>query len=353
MNHKLIIPYDIIDNIIKYLHVESSRKFLLCSSNIYYKYRYSKYFDGIFIKKICNHFSSLTKINLNEKLTNKLNAKANIYNILNNIFNHYKFHKHISLSDLLVYLSEYNTTWHEYLFKIIISHCYYSKKKSEQYLYNRIKDDDLIYLLIFKKNVKVVTNYIQIDAIMLSQVIKSKINLNDITNVLYFINYLLYKHFLRYTRYIEEILSDIICDIIRLSNINKYYNILVKIYEKQIKYKFILNYQKIINACMQQTHIEYLSLVYTKMMVQKKMLKLEDRDIYPIIISKDYFRNLLKNNNYVILDKIIELFLGDKINMYIYFNEIYNNFDKSANCNNLFHYLTDKNRTKLLEKLKK
>jgi hypothetical protein len=83
------------------------------------------------------------------------------------------------------------------------------------------------------------------------------------------------------------------------------------------------------------------------------MLKLEDRDIYPIIISKDYFRNLLKNNNYVILDKIIELFLGDKINMYIYFNEIYNNFDKSANCNNLFHYLTDKNRTKLLEKLKK
>ena len=52
---------------------------------------------------------------------------------------------------------------------------------------------------------------------------------------------------------------------------------------------------------MQQNHVEYLMLVYTNMMKQKKLLRLEDRDIYHIIISKDYFRNLIKNKNYAIL----------------------------------------------------
>jgi len=357
MYKQLLIPYDIIDNIIKYLDVESSRKFLLCNSNIYYTYRHSKYFNSIFIKKICNHFSSLSKINLNlnDKLSDKLNAKTNIYNILNDIFNYYKYHRDVSLSDLLVYLSEYNTTWHNYLFKIIISRCYYSKKHNQKYTYNYaynlIKNDDLIYILLFKKNITLITKYISIDVVILSQVIKSKLNLNDVTNVVFLINYLLHKHFFKYPRYIEEILSDIICNIIRLSNFTHYYNILIKIYQKQPKYKFILNYQKIVNACMQQTRVEYLSLIHAKIIEQKKILKLQDMDIYPIIISKDYFRNLIKNRNYAMLDKIIELFLGDKINMSIYFNEIYDNFDTSTReCDNLFNHLTNINRLKLLER---
>ena len=61
---KLVIPYDIVDIIISYLDIDSSRNFLISSSNIYYDYRYRKHFYIVFIKKVFNYFPSLSKISI-------------------------------------------------------------------------------------------------------------------------------------------------------------------------------------------------------------------------------------------------------------------------------------------------
>ena len=344
---KLRVPYDIIDNIISYVDIKTSKELLISCSYIYYIYRHSKYFNSIFIQKICNYFTSLKKIDIT--LFKKYQDKTSLYKILNQIFNMYKNHKNVSLSELLVYVCHNDTSCNEFIFNVIISNCYYLSKQHKEHAYNHIKTDDLIYLLLFKKNVKTITNYIQIDPVILVQVIKNKIMLHNTTNIFFLINYLLYKYFFKYSSFIQESISDIICELICSSNFSINYNILIKIYDKYNKYKFILNYQKIINACMRQSHTEYIDLIHNKMIEQKKIIKLDENDIYPIVISKDYIRNLLKNKHYLMLDKIIELFLGDKINMYIYFNEIYNNFDTSTrNCNSLFKYLTNENKLKLL-----
>ena len=57
----------------------------------------------------------------------------------------------------------------------------------------------------------------------------------------------------------------------------------------------------------------------------------------------------MKNKYYDVLEKIIQLYLGDVINMGVYFNEIYNNYNKE--CSQLLKYFNKKNRIKLQEKI--
>ena len=218
---KLVIPYDIVDIIISYLDIDSSRNFLISSSNIYYDYRYRKHFYIVFIKKVFNYFPSLSKISIVDIIKTIVFSDDEIermYNMTNKIFNHFKKHRYTLLADMLIYICELNRD-DEYLFKLIMSYCYFSKNGEN--IYNALKADDLVYLLMFTKDISVITKYIYVDVMILFNVIRYKINSKSTDDVLYLINYLLFKHFFRYSNYVEDIITDIACELIKKNNYNK------------------------------------------------------------------------------------------------------------------------------------
>jgi hypothetical protein len=189
-----------------------------------------------------------------------------------------------------------------------------------------------------------ITQYIYVDAIILLNVIKYKISTKNKKDALFLFNYLLFKHFFRYSEYIEDIITDIVCEVIKYGDIS----ILEEIYKKQIMYKFKLNYQKIINSCIQQKRLECLEIVHVKMCEQNQLLSGRNIPIHPLIITKDYVRILMKKKAYVLLSRVIELYLKEIINMNGYVNEIMHNFNYNNNeCLELLRYFNDKNKNRI------
>jgi len=340
------LPYDIFDNIIQYLDIESSRSLLLSSKNIYIIYRHNKHYEVVMIEKIIKYFTSLTKLKFEYKTLSEEQIHE-VYNTLNSLYNYFKKHQHASISDFLVYLCD-NSLSNNNLFELLISHCYFSK--TGEYIYNAIRGDDLLYLLTFSTNVQLITTYIYIDPVILLHVIKYKISIKDKNNTSYLLKYLLFKHFFRYSEYIEDVISEIVCEVIKYNDIS----LLNEIYDKQKMYKFNLNYQMIINCCIQQKNIVCLELIHSKMLIQNQHLKNTGRTPNRILITKESVRSLMKNKGYTMLSKIIELFLREIININGYFNEIKYNFDyTNKECMKLLDYLNDKNRHSIMNKIVK
>lgn len=324
----MFIPYDIVDMIIGYLDITHTKNFLLSSSLIYHNFYGSKHFYIVMIKKIRDYFPSLSKINL-EYLSLSDNEIKTLYRTMNKFYNHFKTHKNATLADFLIYLCEEQE---KPLFEMIISHCYFSK--TGEYIYNALRADDLSYLLMFYEEIPIITKYIYVDALIILNVIKFKILNKQVRDINFLMNYMLFKHFFRYSSYIDDILTEIVCEIIKSNNIENL-QVLKMLYSKRKFYRFRLNRQKIINACMQQKHADIIVLIHKEM----------DDDTTPLIINKDYIRLLMKNRYYKVLDKVIELYLRDIVNLKGYVDEIYYNFDENNNeCKKLLRFLSEKNR---------
>lgn len=339
------LPYDIFDDIIQYLDIESSRSLLLSSKNIYAIYRHNKHYEVVMIEKIIKYFTSLTKLKFEYKTLSEEQIHE-VYNTLNSLYNYFKKHQHASISDFLLYLCDSNLSDNN-LFESLISHCYFSK--NGDYIYNAIRADDLIYLLTFSKNVHIITTYIYIDPVILLHVIKYKISIYDKKSTSYLLKYLLFKHFFRYSEYVEDIMSELLCEVIKYNEIS----LLNEIYDKQKMYKFNLNYQMIINCCIQQKNIVCLELIHSKMLIQNQHLRNTGRIPQPILITKESVRSLMKNKGYVMLSKIIELYLKDLININGYVNEIIYNFDyTNKDCLKLMDYLNPKNKNIITNRIK-
>ena len=163
---KLFIPYDIVDNILLFLDIENSKNFLLSSSHIYYNFYGSRHFYICMSKKICEYFPSLSKLKIDYATLSNIDLKQ-LYTTLNKVYNHFKGHRQAMLSDVLIYLCEYQETQ---LFEIMISHCYFSK--TGEYIYNALRADDISYLLMFYNEIPIITKYIYVDAIIILNVIK-------------------------------------------------------------------------------------------------------------------------------------------------------------------------------------
>lgn len=339
------LPYDILDDIFQYLDIESSRNLLLSSKDIYEIYRHNKHYESVMIQKIIKYFTSLSKLKFEYKALD-YEKKHSLYNTLNSLYNYFKKHKDASISDFLIYLCDSNLSDNN-LFESLISHCYFSK--TGEYIYNAIRADDLLYLLTFGKNVQLITTYIYIDPMILLHAIKYKISIKDKKNSSYLLKYLLFKHFFRYSEYIEDIISETVCEGIKYNDIC----LLNEIYEKQKMYKFNLNYQMIINCCIQQKNMICLELIHSKMLLQNQHLKNTGRIPKPILITKDYVRNLMKNKGYLMLCKLIELYLKELININGYVNEIIYNFDyNNKDCLKLLNYLNNKNKNIIMNRIK-
>lgn len=360
------LPYDIFDEIIKYLDIDSSRNLLVSSKNIYTVYRHNKHYETVMIGKIIKYFTSLTKLNLQYKTLSR-EQKHELYNTLNRLYNYFKKHKDASISDFLVYLCDNSDRYRHppwvrrglssrdsganlndnNLFESLISHCYFSKTGED--IYNAIRADDLLYLLTFSKNVQIITTYIYVDPVILLHAIKYKISIKDKKNISYLLKYLLFKHFFRCSKYIEDVISEIVCELIKYNEIS----LLNEIYDKQKMYKFKLNYQMIINCCIQQKNIVCLELIHSQMLTQNQLVRNTGRIPNSILITKESVRSLMKNKGYIMLSKIIELYLKDMININGYFNEIKYNFDyTNKECLKLVDYLNNKNRNIIMNRIK-
>jgi hypothetical protein len=338
------LPYDIIDDIMQYLDVDSSRNLLLSSKNIHDLYRHNKHYEIIMIKKFFSYFSSLAKLKIEYKNLPYDNI-GEIYNTLNKLYNYFKKHQHACLSDFLIYLCDNNMS-NSYVFELLISYCYFSK--TGEYIYNAIRADDLMYILTFTKDVQKITTYIYVDAVIIMHVIKYKISIKDRKNTSYLLKYLLFKHFFRYSEYVEDIISEIVCELIKYNDLV----LITELYNKQKMYKFKLNYQMIITSCIQQKNTECLELVHSKMIEQNDLLINSGRIPQRVMITKESIRYLMKNKGYVMLHKIIELYLKDIININGYVQEIIYNFDyKNKECLKLLDYLNNKNRNMIINKM--
>lgn len=334
------LPYDILDSIIYYLDINSSINLLLSSKDIYNNYRHNKHYEIVMINKVMNYFPSLRRLKMNYKTMND-DEIYDVFKCLNSIYYYFNKHKYTSLSDILIYLCD-NKKSDMWIFKFIISHCYFTR--NGDHVYNAIRADDLVYLLMYSQEISIITNYIVVDALLLLHVIRYKITVKHKKDVFLLFNYLLFKHFFRTSEYIEDVITDIICDVIKINDIS----ILNEIFKKQTFYKFKLNYQKIITSCIEHRNIECFEIIHIKCKEQNQYLKERNIPIRPLLITKESVRSLMKKKSYNMLIRIIELYLKEYINMNGYVDEIINNFDyKSEDCIKLVIYLNEKNKRKL------
>lgn len=338
------LPYDIIDNIIDYMDIDSTRKFLLSSKELYKVYCYNNRFNVVMTKKYINYFSSISKLKLDMKQYTQLQI-CEFRIMLTKLYNYFKHHNHASLSDFLIYLCDSRLS-DTLLFELMVSHCYFTK--TGEYIYNAIRADDLLYLLTFCKDVQLILTYIYTDPVILLHAIKYRISIKDNANFNRLFKYLLFKHFFRYSDYIQDTVSEIICEVIKYDKLD----LLTDIYDKQKLYKFKINYQMIITCCIQNKSIEYLELINLKMQEQNKFLRESGRGgVTPLMITKEHVRGLMKSKSYKMLDKVIRLYLKELININGYVIEIINNFDKdNKDCMQLLEHLNGKNK-KLIREL--
>ena len=192
---------------------------------------------------------------------------------------------------------------------------------------------------MFYEDLSIITKYIYVEALILLNVIKFKILNRNVKDINFLLNYMLFKHFFRYSSFVDDILTEIACELIKSNNYENL-QILRTLYNKRKLYKFRLNRQRIINASMQQKYEDIIVLIHENM----------NDDTRPILISKDYIRLLMKNRYYKVLEKVIELYLGETINLKGYVDEIYYNFDNSKECKKILRFLSEKNKSRFKTK---
>lgn len=323
--------YDILDKIISYLDVTSTINLLLSSKDIYYMY-----YDGslhcklVISRKIIKYFKNLN--NIPHKINIKL-ISVEDYESLYKIYNYFYKHNDAPLSDMLIYLCDINRS-NEFLFKFLLSYCKFSRNVKNVKDWNILSADDVIYLLMFVSDISIIINSVHVEAQILMHVINYKLKLDKHKDVLILFDYLLFKHFFRTSQYVENIITDIICEVINVGNIY----ILNKIYEKQKYYKFNIEYQIILNSCIKRMSLEILDIINLQMISQNTNRAIPI--VQHIIIRKEDIIYLMKKKSYKMLIKIIELYLGNMITMNGYMKCITPYIDyKNKECLQLVDYI--------------
>jgi hypothetical protein len=342
-----IINYDVLDKIISYLDITSTINLLISSKDIYYMYvdcvqdsdDKSNYYKLVMSRKIVKYFKSLN--NIPQEVNIKLRKD---YKSLHKIYNHFSKHNDAPLSDMLVYLCDIHRS-NKFLFKFLISYCKFSNTSKDLKYWNMLTSDDVIYLLIFADDISIIIKSIHIEAQILMHVINYKLRFGKLQSkhidILLLFDYLLYKHFFRTSQYIENIITDIICEVINTEDIY----ILNKIYEKQNFYKFKVDYQVILRSCLRRMSLEILEIINLQLNLQMA----ENTHINQhIIIKKEDIMYLMKKKSFKMLMRIVELYLGNMINMTGYMNCItpfidYNNKE----CIQLVDYIKELKSNKL------
>jgi NAD+--asparagine ADP-ribosyltransferase len=106
---------------------------------------------------------------------------------------------------------------------------------------------------------------------------------------------------------------------------------------------------------MSQKSIKYIDYIEEKRIQQNEECKLKDRNdqIQKIMITSESFYNMINNQSYKVLAKIIDIYLGNTINFEKYFNHFRwfnDNCLKVFEEMNVLKYFNEKNKQRLLLK---
>lgn len=304
--------YDIQDEIVEYLDIESLFKFLQTCKNIY-SYTFQKRYNYILCKKITNYFDSFKKIFLFKKLQGSIQFN-DLKEFLYKFYIDFKNHPETYLSEFLYELTNnVDNKTSVKLFEEIISYCSFTKSGENRY--NFIKADDLQFLIMNSKigHLQLIKKYINIPIEVLEYSIFLRINEHQNKEAELLIEYLFYKHFWRNNEYVQDKISTLITKCILHDN----KNVLEFIYNKRHHYRFLVNYQRILTFLVSQKSIKYINYIEEKRIQQNEECKLKERHdlIQKIIITPVSVQNMVINKNYKVLAKIIDIYLGNAINM--------------------------------------
>jgi hypothetical protein len=307
-----IYCYDIQDEIIEYLDIESLFQFLQTCKSVY-SYTFHQRYNYILCKKITDYFDSFKKINLFKKFQGNIQFTV-LKEILYKFYIDFKFHPETYLSEFLYDLTNnvVNETTIK-LFEELISYCSFTKSGENRY--NFIKADDLQFLIMNSNfnHLQLIKKYINIPIEVLEYSIFLRINEHQNKEAKLLIEYLFYKHFWKFSEYIQDHITTLITKCILYDN--KY--ILDFIYNKRQHYRFLVNYQRVLTFLVSQKSIKYIDYIEEKRIQQNEECELKDRNdlVQKIIITPVSIQNMVINKNYNVLAKIINIYLGNAINI--------------------------------------
>jgi len=304
--------YDIQEEIVEYLDIESLFNFLQTCKNIY-SYTFYRRYNYILCKKITDYFDSFKKINLFKKLQGNI-LYSDLKKILYKFYIDFKYHPETYLSEFLYELTNniVNETSVK-LFEELISFCSFTKSGENRY--NFIKADELVHLIMDSKmcHLQLVKKYINIPIKVLEYSIFPRIQNQENKEAKLLIEYLFYKHFWRNNEYVEDKITTLITKCMLHDN----KNLLEFIYIKRQHYRFLVNYQKVLTFLVSQKSIKYIDYIEEKRIQQNEECKLKGRNdlVQRIMITPVLIQNMVINKNYNVLAKIINIYLGNAINM--------------------------------------
>jgi hypothetical protein len=304
--------YDIQDEIVEYLDIESLFKFLQTCKNIY-SYTFHQRYNYILCKKITDYFDSFKKINLFKKLQGNI-FYSDLKEMLYKFYIDFKNHPETYLSEFLYDLTNnVDNQTSVKLFEELISYCSFTKNGENRY--NFIKADDLQFLIMNSKicHLQLIKKYIIIPIEVLEYSIFPRIQNKENSEARLLIEYLFYKHFWRNNEYVQDKITTLIIKCILHDN----KEVLEFIYNKRQHYRFLVNYQRVLTFFMSQKSIKYIDYIEEKRIQQNEECKLKDRNdlVQRIMITPVSIQNMVINKNYKVLAKIINIYLGNAINM--------------------------------------
>lgn len=341
--------YDIQDEIVEYLDIESLFKFLQTCKNIY-SYSYHQRYNYILCKKITDYFDSFKKIKLFKKLQGNI-SYIDLKEILYKFYIDFKNHPDTYLSEFLYELTNNNLNETSVkLFEELISYCSFTKTGENRY--NFIKADELEHLIMNSKlnYLQLIKKYIIIPIEVLEYSIFPRIQNKENSEAGLLIEYLFYKHFWRNNEYVQDKISTLISKCMLHEN----KDMLEFIYNKRHHYRFLVNYQRILTFLVSQKSIKYINYIEEKRIQQNEECKLKGRDdlIQKIMITPVSIHTMVINKNYKVLAKIIDIYLGNAINFeqYIKYLKLSDDCLKVLEKMDTLKHFNEKNKQLLFKK---
>lgn len=381
--YKTLFTYDIFENIITYLDPISITNLLnTCKNaeNVYYGN--IRLINRIIIEKIFDYFNLWKVKKQNNNKLSYLNCldlyelnflKKQSYNIYKYFYNH----KDSNIGDFLIYHIEHVCKYEPNIFfKYLVSLCdrkiYFQPINISPYKISKYKimTNDIIYILTYANYMDfcILLEHFEIKPNMISYIIKDIINQKinkseiDIDEKLYkCIDFYFYKFLFGGTpnKTFNLFLNHIITIVLQ----NKENLLIDYVMSKKRMYNrnnIELNYQMLITTAIECNNLDGLQTIWNEYLFDNSNIYVgpnpDTKDSHIIIISSELITTVCKNGWFEMFRWIVEILLGDTINLKNYISSVLDgifmyaysmNNDKYKNFENLLflsNYLSMENK---------
>lgn len=371
----LLKTQDIYLHINKFTDIRSIRNLSVSSKFNYNIYKQNqRYIDKQNIENIFSYFNLSCDIFI--KSLNKLsNEELYIINIqLNKLYNHFNRNRYTSLPDFLSYIVERKLDESDILFETFIYACTfkYNIMKNVQTVFNFsniqeffsnsyisrfiLTSSDCQYLLKHSnlKYFDIILKSITLPAGLLSFIVKDilyneSILQNVEKKIMKIIDYFLYHYCsFDFSENTSMYFNGIINELIEKNKLSLF----MYVFKNKQKYGFSLNYQSLINKCLDKQNLKILKLLIIELKEDNKILENKVQiSIFPESILK-----ICENGEFVFLHYIVTKMLGQLINLQKYIvslcDGITTYYINTKNKNNfdldkikwIYEYLSDENK---------